>query len=94
MSEVIAPISWLALPPGLDKFLQGRAIHQVAAAIEAAVLAALFPEITIAPLPLLLKIADELPDERVSVVIADIMGRYQRLADEPALPDHLDPRRL
>jgi hypothetical protein len=94
MSEVIAPISWLAMPPGLDKFLQGRAIHQVAATTEAAVLAALFPEITITPLPLLLEIADELPDERVSVVIADIMGRYQRLADEPALPDHLDPRRL
>ncbi len=46
------------------------------------------------PIPLLLEITDELPDERVSVEIADIMGRYQRLADDPALADRLDPRRL
>lgn len=94
MSEVIAPIAWLAMPPGRDRFLQGKTIHLMAGRIETAVLSTLFPEAAVAPIPLLLEITDELPDERVSVEIADIMGRYQQLAADPALVDRLDPRRL
>jgi hypothetical protein len=94
MSEVIAPIAWLAMPPGREKSLQAKAIHLMAARIETAVLSTVFPEAMVDPIPLLLEITDELPDERVSVEIADIMGRYQRLADDPALADRLDPRRL
>ena len=93
MTEVIAPMSWLEMSPGLEKAAQGRAIHDLAAAIEASVLAALFPEMTASPVPLLFAHPEDLPDERFAATVADIMGRFVRLSADAAALDHLDPRR-
>ena len=93
MSEVIAPMSWLLMPPGTGKAAQGQAIHKLAASIEATILSALFPEMIASRVPLLFASSDELPDERVKAVVADVMGRFVRLAADPVALDHLDPRR-
>ena len=93
ITEVIAPMAWLEMAPGLEKAAQGRAIHALADAIEAKVLAALFPEMTASPVPLLFACPDELPDERVSAEVTDIMGRFARLAADASALDRLDPRR-
>lgn len=93
MTEVIAPMSWLVMPPGLEKAAQGRAIHELAAAIEATVLSAIFPEMTASPVPLLFAHPEELPDAHITAVVADIMGRFVRLTADAAALDHLDPRR-
>jgi len=93
MTEVIAPMSWLEMSPGLEKAVQGRAIHDLAAAIEARVLSAVFPEMTASPVPLLFARLEDLPDERITAVVADIMGRFVRLTADAAALDRLDPRR-
>ena len=86
-------MAWLETAPGLAKAAQGRAIHALADAIDAKVLAALFPEMTASPVPLLFACLDELPDERVSAEVTDIMGRFAQIAADASALERLDPRR-
>lgn len=85
LPEIIAPLDWLRMEPGLAKHDLGRDIRRVANHLEAAFLAALYPELTANPVPLLVQIDEEPGDSLIEATINDITDGYRFLRNaDPA----------
>lgn len=80
LSEVIAPIAYLRMEPGLTKFDIGREIAGVAKRVEATIIAALYPEMTAEAVPPLFLADQELDDALIFTRVDDLIGRYEWLA--------------
>ncbi len=91
IAEVIAPLDFLRLAPGLDKHDAGRAIAATARAVEATLVRALFPEMTAERVPLLFSGDEGRLDLRLVATIADLAGRQPDLAAAGA---EIDPATL
>lgn len=80
IAEVIAPMAYLQQPPGLAKHDAGRAIAATARSVEAALVRALFPEMTADRVPLLFHGDEGWPDTRLVAAVSDLAGRQPELA--------------
>lgn len=80
IAEVIAPMTYLRLAPGLAKHDAGRAIAATAKEVEAVLVRALFPEMTAKLVPLLFNGIDGRPDLRLVATVDDLAGRQPELA--------------
>lgn len=80
LPEVIAPIDYLRLPPGLEKHRLGGEIHRVGRRIEALLVAGLYPEMIDPILPTLFRAPEELDDGQIFTRTDDLTGRFVELA--------------
>lgn len=80
LTEVIAPMDYLKMEPGLCRFDVGRTIAGVAKRIEALVVAALYPEMTAPIVPILFLAESELDDCEIHTHTGDLVGRFDWLA--------------
>lgn len=80
LPEVIAPIDYLRLPPGLEKQRQGGEIYRIGRRIEALLVAGLYPEMVYPILPPLFRALEELDDAQIFTRTDDLTGRYAELA--------------
>ena len=80
IAEVIAPMAYLRLAPGLAKHEAGSAIAGTAKLVEAVLVRSLFPEMTAYRVPLLFEGDDGRPDVRLIATIDDLSGRQPELA--------------
>ena len=80
MPEIIAPMEYLELEPGLRRHEVGQKIARAAKRIETVLIAALYPEMTARPVPLLFQAAEEHNDAMIFTRADDLVGRYEWLA--------------
>lgn len=80
LTEVIAPIDYLRMEPGLARFDVGRSIATVAKRIEARIIGALFPEMTAPIVPILYLGTSNLDDAQIFTRTGDLVGRFDWLA--------------
>lgn len=80
LPEVIAPIDYLRLPPGLEKHRQGREIYRVGRHIEALLVAGAYPEMVYPILPPLFRAVEELDDALIFTRTDDLTGRFSEFA--------------
>lgn len=80
LTEVIAPMEYLTMEPGLRRHDVGRTIAGVAKRIEALLVGALFPEMIAAIVPLLFLGEEGLGDCQVYTRTDDLVGRFDWLA--------------
>ncbi|MCH4894303.1 hypothetical protein GO308_14375 [Sphingomonas sp. SFZ2018-12] len=80
LPEVIAPIDYLRLPPGLEKHRLGGEIYRVGRRIEALLVAGLYPEMSDPILPTLFRAPEELDDGQIFTRTDDLTGRFVELA--------------
>jgi hypothetical protein len=86
MPEVIAPMEFLELEPGLRGHEIGRKIAFTAKLIETVLIAALYPEMTARPVPLLFQAPEERNDGMIFTRTDNLVGRYEWLA---SLAEHV-----
>lgn len=86
IAEVIAPIGYLQLAPGIARFEAGHAIAATAKTVEALLVRALFPEMTAERVPILFPGDEGRPDVRLVAVVDDLADRQPEFA---AAGDHL-----
>ena len=82
LQDVIAPLDWLRMEPCPDKHALGRDIGRVAQHLEAAFLTAVYPELTVSPIPQLVRIEDDLADGLVEATINEITDGYRFLRND------------
>ena len=80
LTEVIAPIDYLRMEPGLARFDVGRTIASVAKRLEAKLIAALYPEMTAPIVPILFLAAEELDDAMIFTRTQELVGRFDWIA--------------
>lgn len=80
IAEVIAPIDYLRLAPGSAKHATAAALAITAKMVEAALVRALFPEMTAERVPLLFHGQDGLADVRLAAIVDDLTGREAEFA--------------
>lgn len=91
LPDVIAPMTHLEAPPGLDKFRLGNLIDAVADRVGAILLGAVFPEMTERAVPFRLDVPSAPPNSKAFSEIDNLSGRYEFLSREL---DTLTPTRL
>lgn len=79
LPEVIAPLDWLRMEPGLAKYDTGRDIDRIAKQIEAVLLHVVFPEMTANPVPPIYRASREIGTTVVAATINDISDGYRFL---------------
>ncbi|WP_454887327.1 hypothetical protein [Sphingomonas oryzagri] len=79
LHDVIAPIDWLRMKPGLDRDEKGRDIARIAEHIEAVLIAALYPEVTVNPVPALFSAPDDPGDSTIITAMNEIADGYRFL---------------
>ena len=80
LTEVIAPMDYLRLAPGLARYDRGLAVARVAKRLETFILAQLFTEMTARIVPILLLVEAEPDDAEIHTRTSDLAGRYDLLA--------------
>lgn len=90
--EVIAPMSHLRLPPGVDRYRQSMAIRTVAQRIEAAIVRHVFPEMTAAAVPIVFIGDADHPDRIVQAGLRELTARFEHFAthEDAVTRDHLE----
>lgn len=79
LPDVIAPIDWLRMKPGLERYEIGCDVARIAQHIEAVLLAAIYPEMTANPVPALFPAPDRLGDSIVVTSMNEIADGYRFL---------------
>lgn len=79
MREVIAPMDYLRMAPGLSRHDCGRPIEALSKRIEAILLGALYPEMTAVVVPIVLAVPSNPDDSLIFTDISDISGRFLAL---------------
>jgi len=82
LGDVIAPMAYLAAPPGLDKHRDGRALDLLAGRVGALLLRAAFPEMLETTIPFRLQVALTPPNAQLFADIFDLAGRQDWLAGQ------------
>lgn len=91
--EVIAPMAFLELAPGLRKLEAGRRIDAVAQHVTAVIVQAVYPEMTAEPVPILQLVGEDPPPAVTTVELMYLAGAYERLLELGRVtPDDLDLR--
>ena len=80
IAEVIAPIDYLRHAPGSAKHAAGAPLVVTAMTVEAVLVRALFPEMTVERVPLLFHGQDGLADVQLTVIVDDLTGREAEFA--------------
>ncbi|BAI98993.1 hypothetical protein Sj15T_09910 [Sphingobium sp. TA15] len=86
LPEVIAPLDWLRMEPGLAKYDAGRDIDRIAKQIEAVLLHAIFPEMTANPVPPIYRSPREITTTVIRAHINDISDGYRFLHRKGVTP--------
>lgn len=85
LPDILAPLDWLRMSPGLTRYEVGRDIDRVARHLEAVFIASLYPEMTANPVPLIFHGTADLEDAIIVTAINDITDGYRFLRhDDPA----------
>ncbi|WP_292940878.1 hypothetical protein [Novosphingobium sp. 32-60-15] len=79
VDAVIAPMTHLETPAGLERHAQAKAIEDVASRLSAIILRALFPEMTAETLPFRFLVPSAPPNAIMRASIQDLTARYEKL---------------
>jgi hypothetical protein len=94
VNDVIAPMTHLEMPAGLERCAQAKAIEDVASRLSTMILRALFPEMTAETLPLPFLVPSAPPNAILRASIQDLTARYETLRTPLATftPELIDAR--